>query len=183
MYALFNGVLAIVYRSWWFTAMCAYHAVLALMKLAVVSPEWKKGSGRPVVMRRIGIVMIALAVVVSGIVTVTISESVGRAYNIVVMIAIAAFTFYVVINACVNMVKARKRTGSTILILRNISCAAAVGSILSLERSMLSTFGSSTDRFTYTVEGVSGLAGFLIILGLGISLITASQSHKEPQSP
>ena len=52
--------------------------------------------------------------------------------------------------------------------------------LLALTRSMLSTFGSSTAHFSYVMEGATGLGAFLIVLGLGISmLVSAARMRQE----
>ena len=44
---------------------------------------------------------------------------------------------------------------------------------------MMGTFGSSTDRFTYTMEGVSGLVAFLFVVLLALSMIVRSVRMEE----
>lgn len=179
-YALFNGILGIVYQSYWFVTMFAYYAALGAMKLYVISLERSRNPKRneKTVMRRLGFSMIGLSVVIIGIVTLTIANDVAKKYNSIVMITIATFTFYIVIKAIVNMVKAHRKKQPKIIMLRNISCASAVGSILSLQRSMLGTFGEITDRFTYVMEGASGLGAFIIIIALGVSMLILSGKEK-----
>ena len=46
-YAVFNGILGIVYRSGWFATMFAYYAVLGLLKLNIVTSEKKPSGHRP----------------------------------------------------------------------------------------------------------------------------------------
>ena len=82
-------------------------------------------------------------------------------------------------GAIVNAVQANRHGDLFWVMLRNISLASAAGSILALERSMLGTFGSSTDSFTYTVEGVSGLVSFLFVVLLGISMIVRALRMEE----
>ena len=130
-------------------------------------------------MRFTGIGPLLLAAILSTIVRLTISDAVGRSYPIAVMIAIAAFTFGIVIKAIVNAVQANRHGDLFWVMLRNISLASAAGSILALERSMMGTFGSSTDRFTYTVEGVSGLVAFLFVVLLALSMIVRSVRMEE----
>lgn len=173
-YAVFNGILGIVYRSGWFGTMCAYYAVLGLMKLNIVLSERKKPSAGTERrnMLETGIGLLFLAAIFALIVALTIADAVGRNYHIIVMIGIATFTFFMVGKAVVSAVQAHRQGDRVSIMLRNISLASAVGSILSLERSMLGTFSTSTDPFTFVMEGVSGLAGFAIVVLLGGSMIT-----------
>ena len=109
----------------------------------------------------------------------TIEDSIGTAYHMVVMIAMAAYTFYIFINAIVRTVKAHRRKDRLEAALCNISFASAVGAMLALTRSMLSTFGSSTSYFSYIMEGATGLGAFLIVLGLGISMLVSAAGVRQ----
>ncbi|MBQ8129580.1 MAG: hypothetical protein IJ175_04970 [Clostridia bacterium] len=180
-YAVFNALLSLIGQSGWFAVMAVYHTVLGLMRLCVLScRSGVPGSLSPRrAMRFTGIGLLLLAAILSTIVRLTISNSVGRRYPVAVMIAVAAFTFAIVIKAIVSAAAAHRRGDPFLVMLRNISLAAAAGSILSLERSMMGTFGSSTDRFTYTVEGVSGLVAFLFVVLLALSMIVRSVRMEE----
>ena len=173
IYAAFNGILGIVYRSGWFGTMCAYYAALGLLKLNIVASAGKMPDARAEKrnMLKTGIGLLFLAAILAIIVTFTIANAVNREYPIAMMIGIAAFTFFMVGRAIVSAVQAHRQGVLVSIMLRNLSLASAVGSVLSLERSMLGTFGASTDRFTFVVEGVSGLAGFAIVVLLGGSMI------------
>lgn len=173
VYAVFNALLGLIGQSAWFSVMSVYYAVLGLMRLLVLSSRGRLPGSRTAkrTMMLTGTGMFLLAGILSVIVKLTISNAVGRSYPIAVMIAIAAFTFGIVIKAIVNAVQAHRHGDLFWVMLRNISLASAAGSILALERSMMSTFGSSTDSFTYTMEGVSGLVSFLFVVLLGTSMI------------
>lgn len=181
IYALFNGVLAIAYRSFWFLSMFVYYLILGGMRLLVVSPKKDKAAERwsdPAIMRALGIEMIILAVVVSGIVCTSIAEKHNPTYNIVVMITIAAYTFYTVTMSIINIVRAHKRKNTTMIMLRDISLAGTIAAVLSLERSMLGTFGNAEDSFSMIVEIISGAVAFALIIGIAISMIVRSRWEK-----
>ena len=181
LYAVFNLVLGIVYRSGWFVILSLYYFSLGLLRLFTLAserrPEEKRSLKRT--QRLTGVGLIVLAVVLSLIVMLTIRKAVGTSYHMIVMIAIAAFTFFIVVKAIVNAVKAHRSGDPYAVILRNIALAVAVGSILSLERSMLATFDKGGGRFVYTMEGATGLGGFLIVLGLGISMVIAARGKPQ----
>ena len=169
IYALFNLGLGAAYRSFWFISMAAYYVILGVMRLYAVSCG-SRGGARPAVMRRCGFGMTALGVALSGIICMAIAEKHNPKYHIVVMIAVAAFTFYLVVQTILNTVKAHKKKDGTLIVLRNISLASVIGSVLSLERSMLGTFGDAGDRFSSAVEAISGAAAFLL-LSMGLWMI------------
>ena len=180
VYGVFNGILGIVYSSGWFYTMFMYYIILGLIKLYVVKIHQTadaKAFCRKAA-RVTGTGMLLFAVILSLIVMLTISGSVGNAHNIVIMIAIATFTFASVIATVVNTVKAHRKRDMLTIILRNISCASAVGAVLSLERSMLATFGAGSAYFNAVMEGSTGLAAFLLMLFLSVRMFVYSARFK-----
>ncbi|MBR0132869.1 MAG: hypothetical protein IJM14_07305 [Lachnospiraceae bacterium] len=172
LYSIFNGIMGLVYRSFWFVSMFAYYAVLSVMWFIVVSSKEKnKIKSLSKMMKMIGIGMVFLAIVVSGIVCMGIAEKRNPHYNIVIMITIAAYTFFIVIQAIINTVKAHKKKDLTVIMLRNISLASAIGSMHSLERSMLGTFGDADDRFSMIMMAISGAVAFLLVAAIGVLMI------------
>lgn len=176
LYGLFNGVIGIIYRSAWFITMCAYHLTLGGMRLAVVSLSADKRGKRSEqsVMRRNGIAMLFLAIVISGSVAVSFHYQVSKAYPTSVMIAIAAYTFFMAALAIRNTILAHKERSLLMIAMRNISLAAATATMLTLQRSMIATFGSGAADFANVMNGATGMGAFLIVLSLGITMIVRS---------
>jgi hypothetical protein len=52
--------------------------------------------------------------------------------------------------------------GMMILMIRDLSMASALGSVLSLERTMLGTFGVTTDSFNIRITAITGFLVFVI---------------------
>lgn len=179
VYAAFNLILGFYHSSYWFYTMAAYYAVLGFMRLSAVSMSWKSNRRKEkTVMRHNGEALIGLGCVISGVVLLSIREVRGQQYNKVVMITIAAYTFYLTVMAVINIIKAQKMQSAQMITLRNISLAGAIGGMLTLERSMLATFGDTTDQFSHVMKAASGGAAFLIIVALGIGMILYSNKMK-----
>ena len=153
--------------------------MLGLMRLFVLSIRHNRKETEISTMRKMGIALISLSFVISGIVLLTIREQQNPVRSTIIMITIATFTFGIVGWSVRNIVKAHKYKSVILITLRNISCAGAVGSILSLERGMLGSFGDASSTFAKTMEAVSGAAAFLLIVWLGIDLILLSKSLKK----
>ena len=173
IYALLNGVLAIIYGSLWFTMLFLYYLVLGMMRLSVVSYDRNSRDNRrrKTVELTLGFTMIALALCITGVIYFRIADHRVTKHDNIMMITIATVTFAMVTSTIVSTVKAHKRQSDTLIMLRNISCAGAVGSMLSLERSMLATFGNISDSSSFTMEVISGAGAFVLILLIGISMI------------
>lgn len=181
LYGIFNGVLGIIYRSAWFITMCAYYLTLGGMRLAVVSLNTEKQGKRTEqsVMRHNGIAMLFLAIVLSGSVALSFHYAVAKTYPVPVMIAIAAYTFFIAGIAIRNTIRAHKDRSLFMMTLRNISLAGAVASMLTLQRSMTATFGNDAADFANTMNGACGMGAFLIVLALGITMIVQGSRHRQ----
>ena len=173
LYGIYNGILGIVYRSVWFLTMCAFYLILGLMRLSVVTSCRKGGRNRTErsVMRHNGIALIFLAAVLSGSVVLAFLYPVGKASHRIVMISIAAYTFYLVVLSAVNFVKAHRAHSLFLISLRNLSLAGAISSLVSLERSMLATFGTSPSHSSSVAEVITGIGASLLVVALGITMI------------
>ena len=181
LYGIINGILGIAYASSWYYTMFAYYILLGLIKLYVVTAH-QRADERTFCRkapRVAGVGILLVAVILTMVVMLTISGAVGRKRNIVVMITIATFTFIIVISTAINTVKAHRKKDMLTIILRDIACSSAVGSVLSLERSMLTTFGEGADSTRFVIEGITGLAGFIFIAFLALQLFVYSSKYKK----
>ena len=173
LYGIFNGVLGIVYGSVWFVTMCVYYLILGCMRLTVTT--YMRGKKEKLTQRKMmtfnGIALIFLAVVLSGSVVLAFKYPVAKQYDEIVMISIATYTFVTAFFAIRNIIKAHKEKSLQMIALRNISLASVTASMLSLQRSMITTFGEGEEHFRYVMEGATGMGVFLIVLALGISMI------------
>ena len=174
VYAVFNGVLGIYYRSYWFVSLFAYYLMLGLMRGYVVVGRRKNKPSDSSMYRICGVGMILLAVILSGITCMGIAEDHATKYHMIVMIAIAAFTFYLAVIAIVSAIKAHHKTNIALKLLRDISLVSTIGSMMSLERSMLGTFGDSREAFSITMEAASGAVSFVMVLLVAVSMLTKS---------
>ena len=171
-YALINGALGVWYRSYWFITMFVYYLLLGGLRLIVLRRRNLTENHQILRTDRIaGAGFLLLAVIVSGIVCLEIAEKRNPVYHTIVMIAIAVFTFFLIIKAIVGFVSAHKRNDHTQMRLQDISLVSAIGFVLSLERAMLGSFGDAEDSFTFMMETATGAVAFLVILIMGILLL------------
>ena len=120
------------------------------------------------VMRITGVMLMLLSIVLSYSVYYSVCRETAKAGGEIVMITIAAYTFYKVIIAFVNAAKTAKHRSPILTAIRNIACADAAASLLSLQRSMLVSFDGmslSEIRLMNTVTGIF-VCLFIFILGL-----------------
>lgn len=116
-----------------------------------------------------------LSIVIAGVVTLSIVEKRNNQYPLIVMIVMAAYTFYLIIHAVIESIRAHQSHNRKIAVLRNISLVSAIGAMLSLERSMLGTFGNPFSSFTLIMEAVSG---FVLIILIGLETFQSSKKTR-----
>lgn len=185
LYAVFNLIMGIVYRSSWFAVMSAYYLILAVMRLFAVSfgGNLTDKLTRDRTLRSVGAGMLLLASVTAVMTVLAVTGAIARAKSIVLMIGVAVFTIAIAARAVINVIKALREHTVSLILLRNISLVSAVGSVLSLERSLLATFGDPTTPAAYTLEAVSGAAAAVLMLILGLSMLALTNKRVQDHIP
>ena len=156
--------------------MCAYYAVLSVMRFSVVLFEYKNRAKPSAdteyfVMRLSGVLLILLSFVLSGVIYISLSQNIAVKYDEILMITIAAYTFFKIIMAIVKAVKQHKNPSPLLAVIRNIGYAEAAASILTLQRSMLVSFGTMDNAEAYILNVLTGAAVCLYVSIIGIYLL------------
>lgn len=173
LYALYHGALGVVSRSLWFITMCAYYAILSTMRFSAVLCERKNYATDPLdteyfVMKLSGILLALLSFVLAGVIYLSLAKNIGTKYDPVIMITIATYTFYKITMAILRAVKQRETPSPLLAVIRNIGYADVAASVLTLQRSMLASFGnmSSSDAHLMNILTGAGVCSFVFLLGV-----------------
>lgn len=183
LYAFYHAVLGVINQSVWFITMCAYYIVLSTMRLSAVLCEWKNRDTHSndieyFVMKLCGVLLILLNFVLADVIYISLSQNIATKYGEIAMITIAAYTFYKITMTVMKAVKQRKNPSPLLLVIRSISYAEVAASVLTLQRSMLVSFGEMNNTDIHTMNILTGSAVCLFILMLGITLIIRGTKRK-----
>lgn len=185
LYAVYHGALGISEASPWFLAICAFYSILTGMGFGVMMfGLWvkKRGSRAPagLVRKAAGALLILLSAVLGWINYISLSQNIAAAYDTIPMITIAAYTFGRVTAAVVKAL--RRGPGGLPLadVLRSIGYAEVAASVLTLQRSMLVSFGRMEAGKMCVMNALTGAAVCLFVLSLGI--LAAAGKRKEDRS-
>ncbi|MFQ7309726.1 MAG: hypothetical protein ACLROY_14145 [Mediterraneibacter sp.] len=188
-YTVYNGVIGIMNQSVWFITMAVYYSLLGIMRYYAVSTGRKTSrldDGEQIrkkelsVIRTDGILLLVLNLALSGVVLLTIAQDTAKRHSEIMVISIAAYTFYKITMAVVNMVKVRKTKSPILITIRNIGVADALVSMLTLQATMFASFQDKNNWNTNQMNAITGLAVCILISILGISMIWyASKKKKE----
>lgn len=127
-------------------------------------------------MRLCGFGMILLFVVISGISVLAIHRRINPVYHQNIMIAYAAYSFFLITAAVIQTVRAWSSGDTNNITIRHLSLVAAIGVMLAMERAMLGTYGNPFDTFTMKMEAGSGAFAALVILLTGLRLVLLSNA-------
>lgn len=182
LYAVYQGILGVMQVSLWFFSMCAFYMILAVMRFCVVVCG-RKGVRRDAaisecfVMRLSGILLLLLNVVLACILFISLSQNTAIAYDKITMITIAAYTFYKITGTAIRAFRQHGDSTPLFVVIRNISYVEVAVSVLTLQRSMLVTFGSVEKEQMDKMNALTGGAVCLFVLLLGILLILKARKE------
>ncbi len=184
LYAFYHAALGIISHSVWFITMCAYYTVLSTMRLSAALCERKNRDTPSVdieyfVMKLCGVLLILLNFILAAAIYISQSQHIATKYGEIVMITIAAYTFYKITITVIKVVKQRKNPSPLLSVIRSISYAEVAASALTLQRSMLVSFGEMNDTDIHTMNTLTGSSVCLFVLILGIALIIRGSKRKE----
>lgn len=168
--ALYHGALGALHRSVWFSAMCAFYLLLAAARFGVVVCGAQRGRAQRFVQAAAGGMLAGLSAVVAWLNTLSLSQDIAAVYGTITMISVAAFTTGKVSAAAVCAVRQRRK-GPPFAALNGIRCAEAAASVLTLQRSMLVSFGAMPPETRRMMNALTGAGVCLFVLLAGVCLI------------
>lgn len=147
LYVIFQLCLGIYHSSFWFYSMAIYYFFLVIMRIYLVSYtiKYKPGERIELEIKRYSIcgwLTLLMNLVVSIIIFFIIYWNRTFYHHQITTIAIAAYTFYSLINAIVQVVRYRKYNSPVFSATKALSLITSSVSMITLTTTMLTTFGS-----------------------------------------
>lgn len=183
-----NGIFGILYHSVWFGTLSAYYIVLSIMRFLVIQYERKVSrlektkkmkQQELTIYQTCGILVILLAIALGLSVIQVVYFDEGHSYPGTIIFAVAAYTFYKIVLAMINIRKAGRLKSPLLITIRNIGFADAIVSILSLQTAMFISFGEDNAVFQRTMNSITGVVVCLIILTMGGYMVYSAQKQKD----
>ena len=187
-YALLQLGMGFWHHSFWFFSLAGYYLCLAVVRFFLLrhTGKYKPGENMSKELGKYRICGIALLVMnLSLALMIFFMVYWNRTFHHheITTIALAAYTFTSLTFAIVNTVKYRKYHSPVYSASKAISLAASCVSVLTLESTMLTTFGNETMSLTgrRILLGISGgiISAFIIAMAIYM-IVTASKKRKLP---
>lgn len=173
LYAVMNGVSGIRYHSAWFYILALYYTILAVMRFLLVRFVNRVGIGKNHFKelrrsRLCGYILLTLNLFLSGAVLMILYQNKGYEYNGMLIYVMAAYTFYITVNAIINLIKYRKLGSPVMSMAKIINMAVALVSMLSLETAMFAQFGDDMSPDNQRL--------MIMLTGAGVSIVIVTMS-------
>lgn len=173
-YAALQLWLGYLHKTFWFYSLGGYYLFLAVMRFFLLRHTRRYQPGEKMLYelkkyRTCGWIMLAMNLALSLIVFFMIYWNRTFYHHEIVTIAMATYTFTSFTVAIVNIVSYRKYNSPVYSASKAISLAAACVSMLTLESTMLTTFGADTGpEFRRLMLALTGAAvsGFIIVMSI-----------------
>ena len=181
-YVVLKFSMGIYYRSAWFIMLSAYYLLLILMRFLLLRSSRSGALGQNLEMeyrksRICGGLLLLMNLILTVFVILVVKQNESYHYAGMLIYAMAAFTFYVVIMSIRNVIKYRKHNSPLVSASKSINFASTLISMLALETAMLSSFDSSTRQFRRVMVSVSG--GVICVIFVATAVYMIAHSTKE----
>ena len=179
IYALYNGLIGVFTESVWFITLSAYYIILSAMRFSTLLCVRKSTPSSELFVKKFsGYLLIVLSLTLTVSAYLSFKYDVTPKYNEIIMITIATYTFTKITLAIYNGITVRKTKSPLLVTARNITCADAVVSIFTLQRSMLVSFGEKNIIRDYVLNIFTGAMVFMFVFGLGVTMVIATKKIK-----
>jgi hypothetical protein len=184
LYGIFQLCLGFYHHTFWFCSLGAYYIFLAVMRffLAHHTARYSTRERMRSELKRYracGIVLLFMNLALALIVFFMVYWNRTFDHHMITAIAMAAYTFTALATAIVNVVKYRKYQSPVYSASKAISLAAACVSMLTLESTMLTTFGDGEINARLMLGLTGGAVVALIVTMAVYMIIRANKQLKE----
>ena len=183
LFASFQLILGFLHNSFWFYSMAAYYVMLGVMRFFLLkhTRKFKANEEQEIEIKKYVIsgwlllfINLALAVIVFFIVYWNRTFN----HNMIETIALAAYTFFTFTFAIINLIKYKKYNSPVYSAAKSISLIAGCVSMLTLETTMLTTFGTNeSPLFRQLMLSFTGVA--VIGFAITMAIIMIVKGHKQ----
>ena len=185
-YAVFQVGLGLVHSSLWYYSLGGYYMVLSLLRFFIVrydrKPESQRLLNRWVLCRLVGILLLVMTFVLSGVILHMITLDIIIIHHQITTIAMAAYTFTALTVAIVGIVRRRKNQSLVFMVSKAISLVSALVSIITLENAMISAFGGEDMAgLLKLMTALTGAAVCTSVVAIAVFIIVISNNESKNQ--
>ena len=186
--AVFDLTFSLLGKSIWYGALAAYYFILAFLRGSILfrrRSAFKKGEKDFERKRRdarsyyiAGWLLNVLILALSAAAFQMVRDNRAFEYAGLAIYAAAAYAFYKIVMAIVNLFRARATDDFTVRAIRNINFADALVSILALQTAMLQTFSDEGTAINAPLfNAITGAAVCLTVFAIALHMIVKGKKR------
>ncbi len=176
-FVCYNAILGVMSHSLIFAASGVYYLLLSCTRFFVVIRERKTGKDKDnEVIAVVGIMLMILSIIFHMMILISMTKQTATVHGTIPMITIATYTFTKITMAVTDAVRHRKHSPKLVRAVNAIRYSEVAVSLLTMQQSMLASFGEAGDSNAVILNACTGAGVCLFILTLGIITL---QSRKE----
>ena len=187
LYGIFQLWLGFYHHTFWFYSLGAYYICLGVMRFFLARHTTRYAPGERmqtelVKYRACGIVFLLMNLALALIIFFMVYWNRTFQHHMITAIAMAAYTFTALTTAIINVMKYRKYNSPVFSASKAISLAAALVSMLTLESTMLTTFGDGTMTAIerkWMLGATGGVVSLLIVATAIYMIVVGTKKLKE----
>ena len=190
LFAVFKGVVGIMYKSVWFLTIAFYYVSLTGIRYALLkymkraeSIEGKEGqeTEKRIIeykgFRLCGWLLLVINVALGGMTALMVIEGYTYSYPGYIIFVSAGYAFYALTMSIINMIKYRKYNNPLLTGAKTVTFAGALISILTMQTAMLSQFGEGDEMLSKLMNSLTGGGVYVIILTFAILIIVNANKN------
>ena len=187
LYGILQLWLGFYHHTFWFYSLGAYYICLGVMRFFLARHTTRYAPGERMQTelkkyRACGIVFLVMNLALALIIFFMVYWNRTFEHHMITAIAMAAYTFTALTTAIINVIKYRKYNSPVFSASKAISLAAALVSMLTLESTMLTTFGDGTMTATtqkWMLGATGGVISILIVATAIYMIVVGTKKLKE----
>lgn len=171
LYVIFKFTSGIIYKSSWFIVFSLYYLLLVIIRTNILKEEIKDNKtimSEWLKYRQCAVILLFMNIILTMIILVILNFNITIRYHIYIAISMAIYTFYIMIYSIVNLIKYRKLNSPLVMASKVVNIVTSLIGMLSLEVTMLSTFGENKIVFNkimiISTGGVFSIVIFIICM-------------------
>ena len=182
-FAIFQLGLGFYHKSFWFYSMFAYYVMLGVMRFFLVkhTRKYKANEEKKIEIKKYivsGWLLLFMNLALAVIVFFMVYFNRTFYHHMITTIALASYTFVTFTFAIINIFKYRKYKSPVYSAAKSISLIAGAVSMLTLETTMLTTFGENeSPLFSQIMLSVTG--GVVILFSIVMAVIMIVKGSKQ----
>ncbi len=180
-FTIYNTFLGFAYKAVWNTGIAIYYALLLFIRAYVMFSERKffkeklnaeqleNKRKKLFLVQSIMLFIIDFALIAP--VSIMVLQKKAVEYSSIPAIAAAAYTTYKIIVSTKNIVKTRRMNHISVKILRTVGFVDALVSVLTLQYTLIMTFGGGMDKDMFVLCAVTSFGIWMALVILSVNLL------------